>query len=321
MNTDCTSKYIRDERTGKIFKIIPESALDKRIAIYAICYLLIMLLFFFLALLDIYSKQFRLVTAFGFDKPKSPIFQLAAYTLIGGGIGGVINGIRSFLFWHCDYYAFHHRFVWKYITGPWTGTALALIVFALVHSGVAVLGGGGNTGSIDLGRALSMFSIGALAGYGSRDVFIWLDAQVKKFFRVSAAGKVPDLIGQKKEEAGKILKAAGMSLGDITEKEVDERGLDGTIIEQVPVGGAEIKESKTVDVVIAAGKVPELNGKTKEEAEAMLKSACMQLGEITEKETDIPDQIGTVIQQTPGAGTRIEDPRKVNVVIAAKKNE
>lgn len=51
---------------------------------------------------------------------------------IGGGLGGTVNGIRSFLFWHCERIAFGRQFVCKYVTAPRVGATLALFL-ALVN--------------------------------------------------------------------------------------------------------------------------------------------------------------------------------------------
>jgi hypothetical protein len=68
------------------------------------------------------------------------------------------------------------------------GATLALFVYALLRSSISVLNGnpGGNLGNT---QVLSNFSVGALVGYGSKDVFIWLDNKVTKFFQVAPESK------------------------------------------------------------------------------------------------------------------------------------
>jgi len=120
---------------------------------------------------------------------------------IGGGLGGTVNGIRSFLFWHCERIAFGRQFVCKYVTAPRVGATLALFVCALIRGGIVVFGGDITADAASIRHMLSFFAIGVLAGYGSHDVFIRVDAQVSRLFRVATGKKVPILIRKTKEEA------------------------------------------------------------------------------------------------------------------------
>lgn len=124
----------------------------------------------------------------GFDAQRclnSTAFRLVAYSFIGGGIGGVINGFRSLILWHCDYGAFGVRYVWKHVIYPIQGALLGLIVYALVRSGVVLLDGGTKSVEADSTQALAYFGIGALSGYGAQAVFRWLDDKVSNLFKFS----------------------------------------------------------------------------------------------------------------------------------------
>ena len=151
-----------DEKTGNIYQLVPEKAWDIAAATFSILYLVIMLAVFSGLLFAILGNQFL--------KEDNPIYLLMAYTVIGGGLGGVINGIRSFIGWHADRRAFGRRYVWKYITLPLLG-------------------------------ALGAFSIGALSGYGSHRVLKWLEEQVNKLFKITGTVgiKAPDLKDKTKE--------------------------------------------------------------------------------------------------------------------------
>ena len=96
-----------------------------------------------------------------------------------------MNGLRSGLRYH---QTFDRRHAWKYVCAPWMGATLALFVYALLRSSISVLGGnpGGTPGN---SQVLSNFSVGALVGYGSKDVFVWLDNKVTKFFQVAPESK------------------------------------------------------------------------------------------------------------------------------------
>ncbi len=253
--------YFRDESTGIVYELHPEKGLDTLLAVISILYLLLMLVFFFWQLIDIWIKQYSLAYWVGYKKEAiesfaSPTFRLIAFTFIGGGLGGVINGIRSIIGWHSERDAFGGRFVWKYITDPWIGTTLALFAFALIRSGLAVVGGDFQADTASIRQTLSMFAIGILSGYGSREVFKWLDVQVSNIFKgvkvqkVSGV-KVPDLSHKTKEEAEEILKAANLKLGEVSEDATEDQALVGKVIKQEPAYDTSIAEGGLVNITIA----------------------------------------------------------------------
>jgi hypothetical protein len=183
---------------------------------------------------------------------------LLAYTIIGGGLGGVVNGIRSFLKWHTEYQAFGLRFWWKYFTLPWLGATLALFVYAIIRSGIAIFGSDAGITTTSISQSLSTLSVGALAGYGSRQVFIWLDAQVSKLFKVgeatqSAEAVVPDLQNMTREDAEKSLTGANLKGKELTEDSSDESVMN-KVIKQNPPKESKIKIGETVEYTIAVKK-------------------------------------------------------------------
>ena len=182
-----------DEKTGNIYQLVPEKAWDIAAATFSILYLVIMLAVFSGLLFAILGNQFL--------KEDNPIYLLMAYTVIGGGLGGVINGIRSFIGWHADRRAFGRRHVWKYITLPLLGAVLAAMVYAFFRSGLVAFGGNFAPDDNFANQALGAFSIGALSGYGSHRVLKWLEEQVNKLFKITGTVgiKEPDLKDKTKE--------------------------------------------------------------------------------------------------------------------------
>ena len=249
--------YVRDESTGIVYEVHPEKGVDTSFAVLSILYLLLMLAFFFWQLFDVWIGQYSLAKLVGYKdigRLTSPSFRLVAFTFIGGGLGGVINGIRSIIGWHSERSAFGRRFLWKYIVAPWIGTTLALFAFALIRSGIAIVGGDLQTDAANIRQILSMFAIGVLSGYGSREVFIWLDAQVKRIFKVTPETKVPDLMHKTKEEVEEILKAASLKLGKISEEPTEDESIVGKVISQTPMQDTSIAGGGTVDITIAIKK-------------------------------------------------------------------
>jgi hypothetical protein len=175
----------------------------------------------------------------------SPAFHLIAFTIIGGGIGGIVNGLRSCLMYH---HLFQRRYIWKYITAPWMGASLALLVYALIHSTISVFGGTA-TPAAGTSQVLSNFAAGALAGYGSKDVFIWLDAQVHELFKVTQP--VPDVKGKTQEAAASRLHSANLEVGSITKVPQKDDEKIGTVIEQAPTPDTTIDRGDPVDITIA----------------------------------------------------------------------
>jgi hypothetical protein len=189
-----------DEQTGKSYEVVPEGTWDVFVAVLSILYLVIVLVIFtylFFAIWTGYSIEI--------DDPKSPVFLLMAYAVVGGGLGGAINGIRSFIGWHSEREAFKRRYVWKYISQPLIGVALAAMVYAFFRSGLVAFGGNFAPNQNFANQALAAFAIGAFSGYGSRSFLILLDKLVKKLFKIANADtdsvgiKIPYLKGKTKE--------------------------------------------------------------------------------------------------------------------------
>ena len=134
---------------------------------------------------DAWIGRYFILKQLGYANQREQTLRLIVFTVSAGALGGVVNGLRSALKYRGD---FHRLFMWKYLCAPWMGATLALIVFALLLSGMSALGG---SPTVDLGSAqvLANFSIGALVGYGSKDVFNWLDGKVEDFFKSDRVGK------------------------------------------------------------------------------------------------------------------------------------
>lgn len=249
-------KYAADKQTGKIFRLNEETLLDIIAATFSILYLITMLVFFSWQLFDVCtSRIFLLKQIFPQEAAyiNSPLFRLIACTVIGGGLGGVVNGIRSLIVWHAERRAFGWRFVWKYITLPLIGVILAAIVYAIIRSGIAVFGGNFAPSSDLPNQILSAFGIGALTGYGSQKVFVWLDNQVNKLFKIAQVPevRVPDLRNKTQAEAKVILKNVHLNIGKINKKISDDPTKVDKVIDQSPSADSIIPKGGSVDIVIA----------------------------------------------------------------------
>ena len=252
-STQEKKRTVIDPQTGVAIEVHPEMKTDMVMAFISAAYLLIMLGFFFWQLFDIWVGQFSLIHWIGYKNDgvlASTSFRSVAFTFIGGALGGIVNGFRSILFWHCEKKVFGRRFIWKYISAPWIGCSLALFAYAFIRSGVAVFGGGIPAGGTGTGQTLALFTIGVLAGYGSREFFVWLDAQVKRIFSVASL-KVPNLIGKSEQDAQALLEMLNLGLGNVSEELTEDPSLVGKVLKQTPVADEKIASGGRVDITIA----------------------------------------------------------------------
>lgn len=247
-------RFAIDDQTGDVYELKDETRTDYLFAILSIVYLLLTMALFFWLLFDTWIGQNSLANLLRYphtERLAAADFRLPAYAFIGGALGGIVNGIRSFLVWHAERFAFGQRFVWKYITAPWLGAALALFTVALIRSGVALFNGDAAPDTASLTQELATFSVGVLAGYGSHKVFVWLDAQVTRLFQVQPVTVlVPELTGKSAEEAEEILRAARLKLGEVQEEDQDDPAQVGRVIRQTPPPGSAVATGVSVALII-----------------------------------------------------------------------
>jgi len=224
--------------------------IDRRTAGRCTIYLMLTLALFGWLLFDTWIGNHSLARILGYDL--APLnntgFRLIAFTIIAGGLGGAVDGIRSIMIYGDS---FNRRHRWKYISLPLMGSTLALFVYALLRSTIGVLGGSVSSESIGNTQVLANFAAGALAGFGSKDVFIWLDDKVHKIFQVTE--KVPNVKGKPQEVAVARLQAAQLALGEVSTVQQKNGKPAGTVIDQSPPPEAPIDRGQSVDIAVAAG--------------------------------------------------------------------
>ncbi len=219
-------------------------------AIFCMVYLHIALVLFAWLLFDTWVGQHTIARAlrYSLTRMDTPMYRLLAYSVIGGAIGAIVNGLRSGL---VHYQVFRRRHIWKYIAAPWLGGSLGLFVFTLLQSGMAVFGGSAEVGGVGTTQALATFSVGALAGYGSKDVYVWLDAQVHKLFEVQEV--MPTLIDQPVGAAASQVQSKGLAVGSVIgAAAVPGDGVkDGTVVGQSPAPNEPIARGDEVNLIVA----------------------------------------------------------------------
>ncbi len=130
---------------------------------------------------------------------------------------------------------------------------------------------------------------------------------------VAKGQTVPSLTNLTLNDARTRLRDAGLRPGRVESRVSDRRR--GTIIEQRPAANATVSPGVTVDVVLAATPVvPDLAGRTLEQARNLIGGQLLQVGSVTTKVSNAPQ--GTIIEQQPRANAEASPGGTVDLVIA-----
>lgn len=129
---------------------------------------------------------------------------------------------------------------------------------------------------------------------------------------------VPDISGQSESQASDILDGAGFRLGKVTERfdgEVDK----GLVVSQTPAADVKKAKGTAVDVVVSKGPepvdVPNVVGKTQDDAENVLSEAGFSVDVDDNQVFDPSVPAGSVVSQTPSSG-QAERGSEVTLVIS-----
>jgi serine/threonine-protein kinase len=127
---------------------------------------------------------------------------------------------------------------------------------------------------------------------------------------------VPDVVNLSREDAEEAIEEAGFIVGEVTEENSTEIE-EGRVIDQSPVPLATAERESPVDLIVSLGpkmtEVPDLVGKTNQEASALLREAGLASDVQTEFSTK---PAGEVISQSPGAGEEVEAGSTIQYVIS-----
>ncbi|HEX3032546.1 MAG TPA: Stk1 family PASTA domain-containing Ser/Thr kinase [Bacillota bacterium] len=147
------------------------------------------------------------------------------------------------------------------------------------------------------GVLLLLVLLGAFLGFGS----LLSPAEVT----------MPNLIGSTVEQAKTNLEPLKLKL-KVREEQFHEKQPAGEIFFQDPDPGLKVKEGREIEVIVSKGPklypMPNLVGKTMDEAKLLIEQSQMTLGKPTELfDENIP--AGTVISQNPDPATSPEQPQ------------
>ena len=132
----------------------------------------------------------------------------------------------------------------------------------------------------------------------------------------AAETTVPTLVGLSLDEARNALIDAGLQLGTV--KNVPSAENRNTVVKADPPEATAVPVDSRVNLDVASGenKVPNVVGKTAEEARSLLQQAGFEVEERERESADQPP--GTVVDQTPNAGRNARLESTVRIFVATE---
>jgi beta-lactam-binding protein with PASTA domain len=129
------------------------------------------------------------------------------------------------------------------------------------------------------------------------------------------AAEVPNVIGLTQTAAEAAIVAERLTVGAVTQANSATVPI-GHVISQDPAAGSKLKSRRAVNLVVSLGAaVPDVVGLTQANAQSAITSAGLTVGGVT-MTNSITVPIGTVISQTPAAGTNVAPGSRVDLVVS-----
>lgn len=129
---------------------------------------------------------------------------------------------------------------------------------------------------------------------------------------------VPDIVGMSQDEAKATVEAQGLVWSAPT-REYSDTVPAGSVISCEPKAGERVAPNRAVTAVVSRGvettQVPDLAGKTEEQARQALEAQGLSLGTVTREYSADVDQ-GAVISSDPEAGRTVNHSTAVSVVVS-----
>lgn len=128
---------------------------------------------------------------------------------------------------------------------------------------------------------------------------------------------VPDVVGYEESTGRTLMEAAGLR---VAVDQAQTAAPKGVIVNTRPPAAATLPPGGRVTLVVSIGAptitVPDLMGLTLEEARTILEQAGLSLGTYFRRTS--PERAGTIIQQTPAAGTLSAPGAAVDLILARR---
>ena len=133
--------------------------------------------------------------------------------------------------------------------------------------------------------------------------------------------KVPVLVGAQRRVAVQRLRGAGL-VPSVSEEE--SAAPTGQVIRQTPSAGTEVAPESSVAMVVSSGRematVPTLIGRERREAVEAVREAGLAPF-VEEEETEVPGQVGRVVDQFPPPGKELSPGSEVTLVVGKRAAE
>jgi serine/threonine-protein kinase len=132
---------------------------------------------------------------------------------------------------------------------------------------------------------------------------------------------VPNVVGLTDDRARDTLKQAGFT--SVSARPVDSLDDEGKVVAVEPAEGTQAAKSTTITLHISTGtiKVPDVKGKTEDEARKILTDAGFSAGQIRSSEVDAGTSTpGTVVNTDPGSGTAVGRGDTITLQVAKADN-
>lgn len=155
--------------------------------------------------------------------------------------------------------------------------------------------------------------------FGGAAFLFLLDQVIMPFYvKSSSVAVVPNVVGMKSQAALDKLTEVGYEPTEY-ERRFDDKVPEGVVIRQTPEPGEETKPGRMVYLVVSGGKemavVPDLMGKSLRDAKMQLLKSNLSVGDINFGYSEVAPN-GTIFQQAPSPGSKINTATKVNIVIS-----
>jgi eukaryotic-like serine/threonine-protein kinase len=129
---------------------------------------------------------------------------------------------------------------------------------------------------------------------------------------------VPNVTNLPIAEATSTIVKAGLAVGSVTTQFSDTIAT-GTVMSQSPPAGTQLTKGQTVNLVVSGGvqllEVPDLTGKTQNDAITAIQGAGFTIGSVTQAFSG-KVAAGNVISQDPAATTKVPAQTPINIVVS-----
>jgi eukaryotic-like serine/threonine-protein kinase len=135
--------------------------------------------------------------------------------------------------------------------------------------------------------------------------------------------KVPVLVGTQRRVAVQQIRARGLSPSVSEEENISPAG---EVIRQSPSAGTAVEPGSTISIVVSSGKeekvakAPNVIGKERRQAVEAIRAAGL-IPSVEEEETEVPSQVGRVVDQFPPPGSELEPKTTVTITVGKRAPE